>query len=313
MLKFKRILSDNTPFITLVAMLVLAGFLSEHFYSGDNITNLLRQSVPLGLASLGLLFVILTGGIDLSIGSIMALTSVVVGLAIPEFGLTGGILLGLFVGLVSGLGSGVLVAWFGIAPFIATLAFMTITRGAGLIVSKGQPVFIEVESFNDFGISSFLGVPGPVYVLLAVFLLCVFVARKTVFGRVVLATGSNETAVRFSGIRVAPYKAAVYAISGLAAAAAGIISASRTGVGSPVLAMGFELDVIAAVVVGGARLSGGRGTVLNTLIGVIILSAISNLMNLMNIPGYHQQVVKGVIIIFAVLLEGLRTRLTARA
>jgi ribose transport system permease protein len=290
-------------------MLVLAGFLSDRFYSGDNLTNILRQSVPLGLVSIGLLFVILTGGIDLSVGSIMALVSVVVGLWIPKHGLPAALGLGLLVGIGAGLVSGTLVAYFRIAPFVATLAMMTIARGLALTISKGQPVFIDSEAFADFGSNYTFGVPNPVYMLLAASALGIFVYRKTVFGRIALAIGSNETAVRFSGIRVLPYKILVYAVCGAGSAFAGVISAARTGVGSPILAIGFELDAIAAAVVGGARLSGGRGTVLNTLIGVLILSLISNLMNLMNIPGYHQQVVKGVIIVLAVLLESAQTHL----
>ncbi len=304
---------EYSPLIFLVVMMGVAWFLTDNFYSLDNASNILRQSVPLGVVSLGLLFVILTGGIDLSIGSLMALVSVVVGLTIPEYGLTGAILAGLVVGGLAGMCSGALVAYFRIAPFIATLAIMTIARGVAQIISKGQPVFIENDLFNDFGIASFWGLPATFYVLIACFLGALFLYAKTVFGRLVISIGSNETATRFAGIRVARYKFGVYVIAGLACALGGIIASTRTGVGSPIMAIGFELDAIAAVVVGGASLSGGRGKVFNTLIGVMILSIISNIMNLMNIPGYHQAVVKGVIIILAVMLESLKLRLISRS
>jgi ribose transport system permease protein len=202
----------------------------------------------------------------------------------------------------------VLVASLRIAPFIATLATMTIARGVALIVSKGQPIFIDDTAFNDFGVANWFGIPTTFYLLIACFLVALFLYRKTVFGRLAISIGSNETATRFAGIRVAYYKFGVYALCGLACGIAGVIASTRTGVGSPVLALGFELDAIAAVVVGGANLSGGRGTVFNTLIGVMILSIISNIMNLMNIPGYHQQVVKGAIIILAVTLDSLKGR-----
>ncbi|MFD1092259.1 ABC transporter permease [Providencia vermicola] len=289
-------------------MLVVAGFLSDRFYSADNITNVLRQSVPLGLATLGMLFVILTGGIDLSVGAIMALVSVVVALMIPDIGLWPALAVGIIMATIIGAFAGILVTWFNIAPFIATLAMMTIARGLGLIISKGQPVFIDDPALIEFGTGYLFGIPLPVYVFGIFILLAQFLYKHTVFGRLVVSIGSNETATRFAGIRVNYYKLAVYALSGLACGVAGILATTRTGVGSPVLAVGFELDVIAAVVVGGASLAGGRGTVINTIIGVLILSIISNLMNLMNISGYNQQVVKGIIIIIAVMLESIKSK-----
>ncbi|WP_432807432.1 ABC transporter permease [Providencia vermicola] len=289
-------------------MLVVAGFLSDRFYSADNITNVLRQSVPLGLATLGMLFVILTGGIDLSVGAIMALVSVVVALMIPDIGLWPALAVGIIMATIIGAFAGILVTWFNIAPFIATLAMMTIARGLGLIISKGQPVFIDDPALIEFGTGYLFGIPLPVYVFGIFILLAQFLYKHTVFGRLVVSIGSNETATRFASIRVNYYKLAVYALSGLACGIAGILATTRTGVGSPVLAVGFELDVIAAVVVGGASLAGGRGTVINTIIGVLILSIISNLMNLMNISGYNQQVVKGIIIIIAVMLESIKSK-----
>lgn len=295
-----------------ILMLIISGLLTDRFYSIENITNVLRQSVPLGIVSLGLLFVILTGGIDLSVGSIMALVSVIVALLIPDYGIFGSTLGALLVGALIGAAAGGLVSYFKVAPFVATLAMMTIARGLGLIVSKGQPVFIDNSVFTDFGTAYFLHLPLLFYVLLICFLGALFVYKKTVFGRLIISIGSNETATRFAGIRVEHYKFWVYVICGIACALAGILATTRTGVGSPVFGIGFELDAIAAVVVGGASLAGGKGTVTNTLIGVLILSIISNLMNLLNIPGYHQQVVKGGIIILAVLLESLKKQTTIK-
>ncbi|WP_414716450.1 ABC transporter permease [Tatumella sp. UBA2305] len=307
--KVVTFLLNNSTLIVFILMLVVAGFLSDKFYSGDNITNVLRQSVPLGLAALGMLFVILTGGIDLSVGSVMAFISVLVAILIPEIGLWPAVFASLFAAAIIGAGAGTLVTLFNIAPFIATLAMMTIARGLALIIAKGQPVFIDDMALVDFGTGYLFGIPLPVYILLLFAVVAYLVYKYTVFGRLVISIGSNETATRFAGIRVGWYKFAVYAVSGFACGLAGLMASTRTGVGSPVLSVGFELDVIAAVVVGGASLAGGRGNVLNTIIGVMILSIISNLMNLMNISGYNQQVVKGVIIIAAVMLEGLKSRL----
>lgn len=306
--KIAKLIGENSTLLVFIIMLVVAGFLSDRFYSADNITNVLRQSVPLGLATLGMLFVILTGGIDLSVGAIMALVSVVVALMIPDIGLWPALAVGIIMATIIGAFAGILVTWFNIAPFIATLAMMTIARGLGLIISKGQPVFIDDPALIEFGTGYLFGIPLPVYVFGIFILLAQFLYKHTVFGRLVVSIGSNETATRFAGIRVNYYKLAVYALSGLACGIAGILATTRTGVGSPVLAVGFELDVIAAVVVGGASLAGGRGTVINTIIGVLILSIISNLMNLMNISGYNQQVVKGVIIIIAVMLESIKSK-----
>lgn len=304
-----QFLMNNTTVIVFVGMLIIAAFLSDRFYRSDNITNVLRQSVPLGLAALGMFFVILTGGIDLSVGSMMALVSVIIALLIPQWGLFLAILGGLALAVLAGVLSGILVTGFNIAPFIATLALMTITRGFAFISAKGQPVFIDNDAFVDFGSGYFLGIPLPVYLFAGFAIVTQVIYKYTVFGRVVVSIGSNETATRFSGIRVNYYKLAVYAMSAFFCGMAGLISATRTGVGSPVLSVGFELDVIAAVVVGGASLAGGRGNVLNTIIGVFILSVISNLMNLMNISGYNQQVVKGIIIIVAVMVESLKSRM----
>ncbi|SET53492.1 ABC transporter permease [Thorsellia anophelis] len=306
--KWLSFLADYSTIIFFVLMLAVAGILSDKFFTIANITNVLRQSAPLGIIALGMLFVILTGGIDLSVGSMMALVSVVVALLMPNFGLLLSLFAGVSIATIIGSISGGLVSYFRIAPFIATLAMMTIARGIAQIVTKGQPVFIDHAGFKSFGEGYFLGLPLPVYVFIAFAILAHIIYKKTTFGRLVISIGSNETATRFAGIRVERYKFAVYALSGLACGIGGIIATSRTGVGSPVMSESFELDAIAAVVVGGASLAGGRGNVFNTVIGVLILGVISNLMNLMKISGNYQQVVKGLIIILAVLLESLKSK-----
>ena len=220
------------------------------------------------------------------------------------------IALSILAGILLGSCPGFLVANRRVAPFIATLAMMTIVRGLAFIVSKGRPILLTEsgEALKNFGSDYWLRIPQPVFVMFLIFVIVFVLLRYSVFGRLVIAIGSNETAVRLSGIRVWIYKFFVYSICGGFASIAGIISTARTGVGSPVVGMGMELDAIAAVVIGGASLSGGKGTALNTLLGVFILGMIGNIMNLKNVPAYPQQVIKGLIIIFAVLLQGIQRR-----
>jgi ribose transport system permease protein len=294
----------NTAFIFLL-MLVVSATVSDVFFTPSNLSNLVRQGTPVGIMSMGMLLVILTGGIDLSVGSIVAMTGVLSAMFTRTMPLPLAILASLACGLVIGSSSGYLVALHKIAPFIATLALMSIVRGLGFIFSKGAPVLVSdtATALTDFGSGNALGVPNPALVLFFVFAAIAVMLRYHVFGRIVIAIGSNEEAVRLSGIRVWLYKFSVYVISGGLAAAAGLIITARTAVGSPVMGVGMELDVIAAVVIGGASLSGGKGNALNTLLGVLILGMIGNIMNLLIIPAYSQQVIKGLIIIFAMLLQ----------
>lgn len=215
--------------------------------------------------------------------------------------------------------NGVLVALFGLASFVATLAMMTMARGLAYMMSNGQPVrfpkdLSTAQFLQEFGSKGLpgLGTPWPVVFALAVILLFVFLLRRTHWGRLTIATGSNETAVRLAGLPVGRYKFLAYTIAGGLSALAGIIATSRTAVGTPVTGIGLELDAIAACVIGGALLSGGKGTVTNTMIGVLVLGLIGNIMNLMSVPAYPQQIIKGLIIILAVLMQGLGFRANRR-
>ncbi|RXZ82808.1 ABC transporter permease [Paenibacillaceae bacterium] len=301
------LLKYNTVLI-FVILLIVSSFLSDAFFTEANIANLLRQSAGLTIISMGMLLVILTGGIDLSVGSVLALGCVLSAFFLQTMPFPLAILLTIATCVAIGVGSGYFVAQRKIAAFIVTLAFMTIARGLAFMTSKGSPIVMDNKVLDEFGSGAFLSIPYPVWVMLLVFVGVAFLLKYTAFGRFVKAIGSNEVAVRLSGIQVNKYKFLVYVISAGLCGIAGIISASRTGVGSPVVGTGIELDAIAAVVIGGASLSGGRGTALNTLLGVLILSMIGNIMNLMNIPAYPQQVIKGIIIIAAVLLQGIENK-----
>lgn len=293
------------PTIILLALLLLANRMSEVFLTERNMFNVLRQVSGIGLMSIGMLFVILTRGIDLSVGSVAALGSVTAAIIVQKYGTGMAIGAAAAVGMACGLLSGALVAYLRLPPFVTTLAVMTIARGAALIASNGQPIRMgrAGETITEFGVGNLGGVPYPVILMIAVFVMAGLVLTFTRFGRMVKAVGSNADAVRLSGISITRYEVSVYVISGGLAAIAGVISSSRTGIGSATISVGSELDAIAAVVIGGASLLGGRGGAINTFIGVLILGVIANLMNLANVPGYHQQVFMGVIIIGAMLLQ----------
>jgi len=302
---FAELMPRYGTFVILIVLLLVAHAVSDVFLTQRNMMNVLRQVASTGLISVGMLFVILTRGIDLSVGSISALGSVVSAVLVQQ--MAPGMAIGatLVVGAACGLLSGILVAYLRLPPFVTTLAVMTIARGAALITSSGQPIRMgdAGHAITSFGSGFVAGIPYPVLLMLAVFLLAGLVLTFTRFGRLIKAIGSNGEAVRLSGISVSRYEVAVYVISGILAAAAGIISSSRTGVGSANIGVGAELDAIAAVVIGGASLMGGRGSAFNTFIGVFILGIIANLMNLASVPGYHQQVFMGAIIIGAMLLQ----------
>lgn len=298
------VIKYNTVFIFLI-MLVVSAIVSDVFFTSNNLFNLVRQVTPIGIISMGMLLVILTGGIDLSVGSIVAMVGVLCAIFTQTMPLPLVILASLACGLLVGSVSGYLVSIHKLAPFIATLALMSIVRGLGFIFSKGAPVLVgeSASALTNFGSGNSLGIPNPAMVLVLIFAITAVLLRYNVFGRIIIAIGSNEEAVRLSGINVSAYKFSVYAIAGCLSAVAGIITTARTAVGSPVMGQGMELDVIATVVIGGASLSGGKGSAINTLLGVLILGMIGNIMNLINIPAYSQQVIKGLIIILAVLLQ----------
>jgi ribose transport system permease protein len=300
------LLKENITIIVMLILFIVSSLISEHFLTRQNIFNLLRQLTPPTLIAMGMLFVILTGGIDLSVGSVVAMASVFTAHLLRTQNLAVTLLLVLLAAAAFGAFNGFLVAKRRLAPFVVTLAGMTIARGIAFIVSRGMPERIRNTFLLDFATDSFLGIPYIVWFAMAVVVILVLVQKFTVFGRFVQAVGSNETAVKLSGINSNIYKIGVYVLSAVLAAISGVIIASRVGMGSPLAGYAFELNAIAAVVIGGAALSGGRGRVINTLMGVWVLGMIGNIMNLLNVPSYPQQVFQGLIIIVAVLLQSDR-------
>tara|TARA_R110000868_G_scaffold15443_9_gene70429 strand:- start:10978 stop:11952 length:975 start_codon:yes stop_codon:yes gene_type:complete len=301
----KFLIKHNT-IVIFVLLMLFSALISDVFFTETNLSNLLKQVAGIGIISIGMLIVILTGGIDLSVGSLVALLAVTFAILVNMVVLPLAILLTIILGFALGSFSGYLVAFQKIAPFIATLALMTIARGLGFIYSKGSPVTFDSAGgtfMSDFANKSTIGIPNIAIVFFIIVAMTSVMLKYNVFGRLVIAMGSNEEASRLSGIKVNKYKFLVYAISGSLAAIAAIITASRTNLGSPNMGVSWELDAIAAVVIGGASLNGGKGSAINTLMGVLILGLIGNILNLLNVPSYPQQVVKGGIIILAVLFQ----------
>ncbi|HHT24196.1 MAG TPA: ABC transporter permease [Clostridiaceae bacterium] len=305
-----NIWNNYNTYMMFILLFVICVFASPNFFSPRNLMNIGRQYAALTFVSMGMLFVIITGGIDLSVGSILALGCVMTATILTDLGwpLIPSLFAVLIIGLIVGLFSGVLVAYFNFAPFIATLATMTIARGIAFMISNGAPIQTPANTISLLDSTRIFGIPLLIVMSAIIVIIFVFLQRKTVYGRILIAIGSNEDAVRLSGIRVKRYKLLAYGISGALAAFAGAITTSRSAVGSPLVGSGLESDAIAACVIGGASLAGGMGNPFKTLIGVLILALISNIMNLLAVPSYPQDVMKGLIIIFAVLIQSTNVK-----
>jgi ribose/xylose/arabinose/galactoside ABC-type transport system permease subunit len=288
---------------------VVLSLLSPAFLVTQNIINVFRQISINGILAIGVTFVILTDGIDLSLGSVVAITGVIAAcFAHPNtYPLIVPICMGILGGLVIGAFNGWIITRCNVAPFIVTLGMMTIARGGALVISKGRPVSDLADSFNFIGGGDIFGIPLPVLILGLLFLFSYLTLKKTKFGRYIYAVGGNEEAARASGVNVAKIKMAVYMISASLAGLAGIVQASRITTGQPNAGVSYELDAIAAVVIGGTSLSGGRGGVAGTVLGALIIGVINNGLDLLNVSSYYQQIVKGLIIIGAVILDGKKS------
>jgi len=292
--------------VTFLAMVALSALVSPTFFCWINITNILKQSAVPGVISLGMLMVIMTSGIDLSVGSVVALSGVLaVGLQ-QHMPLVSALLLATLAGLSAGLFNGLLVAKRNVPPFIATLGMMAIARGLTYIYTHGGPIQITYPAYNFFGRGQIGPIPFIVIVWLLLSAIVALVLARTTFGRTITAIGSNPEAVYLSGINVSRHLLSVYVISGLLCGIGGILLSSRLTVGTPLMGQLMELDAIAAVVIGGASLSGGRGTVWGTIIGVLILGMISNMLNLIGVSMFYQDAVRGSIIVLAVLFKSVR-------
>jgi len=306
-LNLKVILKNYGILIAFFAICVIISILSPVFLAPNNIINVIRQTSIYGIIAVGMTFVILTGGIDLSVGSILAVSGAVcAGLIHAQLPVAAVIAAALGVGIAFGVFNGLFITLGKITPFVVTLGMMGIARGITLIYTNGYPISGLPEDFRFVGSGYLFGLPIPVLIFIAVVLVAHFVLTQTRMGRYTYAIGGNEAAVRLSGINANFYKALAYVIAGATAGLSSVILTARLNSAEPVAGNGYELDVIAAVVIGGTSLSGGRGSIWGTFIGALMIGVINNGMNLLGISSYFQLVVKGLIIIGAVWLDRLR-------
>ncbi|MFD9795778.1 substrate-binding domain-containing protein [Streptomyces sp. NPDC059070] len=305
----RRLLLDNGALSALVVLVVAMSLLSGDFLTTQNLLNVGVQAAVTAILAFGVTFVIVSAGIDLSVGSVAALSATVLAWTATKQGLPVwlAVLFAVGTGIACGLVSGALVAYGKLPPFIATLAMLSVGRGLSLVISQGSPIAFP-GSVSRVGDTLGGHLPVPVLVMVAMGLLTALILTRTYLGRSMYAIGGNEEAARLSGLRVKRQKVAIYALSGLFAAVAGIVLASRLVSAQPQAAQGYELDAIAAVVIGGASLSGGVGKASGTLIGALILAVLRNGLNLLSVSAFWQQVVIGVVIALAVLLDTLRRR-----
>ena len=289
----------------LVAIVAALSVVKPTFLTVPNLINVVRQISINGILAVGVTYVLLTGGVDLSLGSVVALTGVVAaGFAHPDqYPVIVPVLMGVLAGGLCGAANGLVVTKGRVAPFIVTLGMMTIARGLALVLSGGRPVSNLSKQFTWLGSGNLCGIPIPIVILFAIALLSYLFLKNIRLGRYIYAVGGNENAARASGINTNAVKMFAYTLCGAMAGLAGVVLASRITTGQPNAGVGYELDAIAAVVIGGTSLSGGTGGVGGTILGALLMGVINNGLDLLNVSSYYQQIVKGVIIIGAVWLD----------
>lgn len=305
-------------FAALLVMIVAFSLLSPNFLQFDNISGILLATAVSGVLALGVTFVIVSGGIDLSIGTVMTLAAVMTGVVgtVMHMPLPLAVAVGLGTGGLAGFANGILIAKLKIPPFIATLGMLNVAKGLALVISGLKPIYFnDTPEFNGTAMGSVTGsiipgfnVPNIVLVFLGAALVASLLLTRTVLGRYTFALGSNEEAARLSGVNVDRWKIAVYTVCGLFAGLAGVLIAARLNSAQPSLGLGYELDAIAAAVIGGTSLSGGEGTILGTVIGALIISTLTNGLRILSVPQEWQIVVTGGIVILAVYLDIVRRR-----
>lgn len=310
----KKQFKENQNLGTIAALIILIVFVSilnPAFLQVSNLLNLMRQLIINGFIALGMTFVILTGGIDLSVGSTLAFSSAIFA-GLLQGGMNTGlaILIAIFLGLLLGFLNGILITKGKLAPFIVTLATMTIFRGLTLVYMDGRPIAGPKENFafQFLGKGQILGIPFQVLLFLIVYLILWALLTKTSYGRKIYAVGGNEKASFISGIKIDKIKILVYVISSLMAVLSGLVLTSRLNSAQPTAGAAYEMDAIAAVVLGGTSMTGGSGSLTGTLIGILILGVLNNGLNLLGVSSFYQQIVKGVVILIAVLIDRKRNK-----
>jgi ribose/xylose/arabinose/galactoside ABC-type transport system permease subunit len=288
----------------LILLCIVLWILTPHFLTVSNLLNIAQQTTLVAIVAVGMTFVIITAGIDLSVGSVLAFSGVVMATVLQkDIPMAVALAAALGTGLLAGLFNGTLITVGRLPPFIATLGMMSIARGAALVFTEGRPVSGFSESFRQIAVGEFLYLPAPVIIMLSIYLIAQFILNNTRLGRYTYAIGGNEEAALLSGVNVRFYKTAVYGLCGMLSGLAAIILTARLNSAQPIAGMMYELDAIAATVIGGASLTGGEGTVFGTLIGALIIGVLRNGLNLLDISSFVQQIVIGAVIVIAVLFD----------
>lgn len=304
---FFRFFLEHRTIIVLILLVAIVGYLIPSFLTLNNILNVFRQVSITGIVAVGMTFVIITGGIDISVGSIVALSGVVAALAMQSgISIPISIILALLAGIGVGSLNGLIIAYGRVMAFVATLGTMYLIRGLTLIIAKGQAIWDLPNSFVLIGTGYFFGIPIPVIIALLIYLIGHILLNYFTYGRYTLAVGGDEESARLCGVAVKRIKLLTYMLCGLLSAVAGVVLAARLGSGQPSVGTGYELTAIAAAVIGGNSLSGGKGTVFGTLIGALILGVVSNALNLWGVASFWQTIIAGCIILIAVLADTLR-------
>lgn len=306
--KLGKFLLEQRSIVALLVLIAIVSFINPDFFSIDNILNILRQTSVNAIIAVGMTFVILIAGIDLSVGSVLALTSAIAASLVgSEYPILLVILAVLVLGTLLGGISGAIVAKGKVQAFIATLVTMTLLRGVTMVYTDGRPISTgfsdAADQFAFLGTGYLLGIPVPIWLMAIVFAVACYILKHTRIGRYIYALGSNEAATRLSGINVNKIKIFVFAVSGFLSALAGLIVTSRLSSAQPTAGVSYELDAIAAVVVGGTSLMGGKGRVMGTLIGALIIGFLNNALNLLDISSYYQMIAKALVILVAVLAD----------
>lgn len=304
----KEILDKSKPLIGLIIFSIIISFLSPRFLTSSNLLNVFRQTSINAVIAAGMTFAVLTAGIDLSVGSILGFSGVVAARMLASgYNIFLSLLVAILIGAFFGMINGIIITKGRVQPFIGTLATMIFLRGATLVFSSGRPIAVSGDGvspiFRWLGTGNLLGIPVPIIIMLFVFIICYYVLNHTQFGRHIYAVGGNEEASLLSGVNTARVKILAYTISGILAAIAGIIVTSRLSSAQPTAGDGYEMDAIAAAVLGGTSLAGGQGTIIGTIVGALIIGILNNALNLMDVQSYYQSIAKAIVILIAVLLD----------
>lgn len=307
--RWTKLIADHVPTLVLVALCIFSALMSDRFISSANITNILLQASVLAVVTVGMTYVVIGGGFDLSVGSVVALAGCVAAEIMLSSGIVIGVLAGTFCGILVGVINGFIIARIGASPFITTLGTMVLVRGVVLLITGGSPIVGEEglpQTFVDFGTGRIYGVPYLVIAAVAIFIVFAWILHRTAFGTRIFAVGGNREAAFLSGVPVNRITISTYAICGLTAALAGVMLAARLQSGQPIASEFYELTAIAAVVLGGAALQGGEGKLYKSMIGVLIMTILTNSLNLMGVDSYWQRVAIGLVIVLAAAADQMR-------